>query len=113
MNNEIKITETCILKFEAKWCGPCKAISPHIDELKQKYPNIKVISIDADENPQLCAEYGILKLPTFVFKSPGRKRSVIGIDKTIINTEFEIINKSMLNQIKDQTPNTLKNTQTR
>tara|TARA_B100001989_G_scaffold233180_1_gene192888 strand:+ start:2809 stop:3147 length:339 start_codon:yes stop_codon:yes gene_type:complete len=112
MNSEVKIPETCVLKFEAKWCGPCKTIKPHIDELKEKYPNIEVICIDADENPELCAIYRISKLPTFVFKYTGRRRDVIGIDKIIINNEFENINKHMANQIKDQTQYTTKDTTT-
>ena len=110
MNNEIKIPETCVLKFEAKWCGPCKTITPYIDQLKKKYSDIEVICIDADENPELCAFYKISKLPTFVFKHSGRRRDVIGIDKTIINTEFENINNHIANQIKDQTQNTPKDT---
>lgn len=110
MNNEIKIPETCILKFEAKWCGPCKAIKPFIDELKEKYPDLKVIAIDADENPDICATYKISKLPTFVFKQNGRRRDLIGTDKTLISTEFENINKHIANQIKDQTSKDTKRT---
>ena len=113
MNNELKIPETCVLKFEAKWCGPCKVIKPYIDEMKEKYEDIEVICIDADEHPELCATYKISKLPTFVFKYNGRRRDIIGIDKTIIKTEFENIKKHMANQIKDQTQNTHKDPKTR
>ena len=110
MSNEITIPDICVLKFEAKWCGPCKVIKPFIDEMKNEYPCVKVICIDADESPELCAKYKISKLPTFVFKYDGRRRDLIGIDKTNLKAEFENINKHITNQIKDQTQGTTNDT---
>tara|TARA_B100000214_G_C23972990_1_gene631165 strand:+ start:2545 stop:2904 length:360 start_codon:yes stop_codon:yes gene_type:complete len=106
MSNDKKIPETipdiCVLKFEAQWCGPCKAISPYIEQMKKDFPEIPVFNIDADENPDICSKYGITKLPTFVFLNNGFRRDIIGIDKTTIKLEFDRIKNNMPNQIPDQ-----------
>lgn len=96
------VPETCILKFQATWCGPCKDISPYIDELKKLYPTIIVLSIDADENQTLCQQYNITKLPTFVFQTKNYKRVIVGTDKQLLKLEFSKINDFVIsNQIQN------------
>lgn len=102
MSSGIEIPKICVLKFEASWCGPCKAISPYIDELKKDYDKIPVIVIDADENQDICMKYGVTKLPTFVFLNGKTTSFVIGTDKTKISIEFNNLNKMISNQIQDQ-----------
>lgn len=104
MSNAIKIPENCILKFEAKWCGPCQTIKPFIEEMKGKY-NTEIITIDADEHPDICQEYNVTKLPTFVFKYNGKVKLLIGTDKKNIEMEFFACQNNISNQIKDQTQN--------
>jgi len=91
----------CVLKFEASWCGPCKAISPYIETLKQEYPNIHVAPIDADVDPEKCQSFGVTKLPTFVFVYENKYKTIIGTDKEKLKIEFELLNKFM-NQNVDQ-----------
>ncbi len=50
--------------FNAKWCGPCKQMKPHIDELISEGYNI--LLIDVDEQPELAQEYNVRGVPTLV-----------------------------------------------
>jgi len=50
--------------FNAKWCGPCKQMKPHIDELISEGYNIQ--SIDVDEQPELAQQFGVRGVPTLV-----------------------------------------------
>ena len=57
-----------ILDFYADWCGPCRYIKPHFEELEQKYPDIEFITINVDELEQTELEnYGVTCMPTFLF----------------------------------------------
>lgn len=57
-----------LVDFGAQWCGPCKAISPIVDELHDKYEGKAVIGkVDIDENPDLCEKFGIRNIPTILF----------------------------------------------
>ena len=56
-----------VIKFYADWCGPCKAMMPTMNQIKEDYKN-KVIFTDVniDDNPQLRVEHGIRSIPAFV-----------------------------------------------
>jgi thioredoxin 1 len=80
-----------LLKFGAKWCGPCKKIQPFVETLESKFPGLVVLYIDIDEDSDnLCDKYNIDSLPTFVLliddKEAGR---VSGIDKQELSKLLE------------------------
>ncbi|CAG9861167.1 unnamed protein product [Phyllotreta striolata] len=56
-----------VLDFSASWCGPCKMISPKLDELVTTYPDVLIVKIDVDDCEELAVEYNIKSMPTFVF----------------------------------------------
>lgn len=57
-----------IIKFSAKWCGPCKKIQPFVESLVERYqPNLKVTYVDVNEDEDMTNEYNVEVLPTFVF----------------------------------------------
>ena len=61
-----------LVDFGAQWCGPCKAISPIVDELHDKYEDKAVNGkVDIDENPDLCEKFGIRNIPTILFIRNG------------------------------------------
>jgi thioredoxin 1 len=60
-----------VVDFWAIWCGPCKMISPIIDELANQYPQVKVGKVDVDSNPDTSVEYGIRSIPTVLFLKDG------------------------------------------
>lgn len=57
-----------IIDFYATWCGPCKMMSPIVDEMAEKYSGkIDVYKVDIDRQEELAALFGIRSIPTFVF----------------------------------------------
>jgi len=57
----------------APWCGPCRTLSPIIDELASDYANgVKVVKLNVDENPHTASQYGIRSIPTMLFFKEGK-----------------------------------------
>lgn len=56
-----------ILDFSAEWCGPCKKLSPIIEELALEYPDLNIQKIDVDANKELVDKYKIRSIPTILF----------------------------------------------
>ena len=67
----IKSNVTVIVDFYADWCGPCKMMSPIIDEIAEELDDsVKVGKVNTDENMELAEKYGIMSIPTIiVFKN--------------------------------------------
>ena len=67
-----------LVDFWASWCGPCKMLSPIISEIADTAEGFKVMSVDADENPELLDRYGIRSIPTLIVFKNGEvyKQSV-------------------------------------
>ena len=53
-----------IVDFFATWCGPCKMLSPVLDEVVEKFPRIKVVKVDIDKFDSLTRSHGIMSVPT-------------------------------------------------
>ncbi|KAE8133311.1 thioredoxin domain-containing protein [Aspergillus pseudotamarii] len=63
----------------AEWCGPCKAISPKVEEFSVTYPTAKFYKIDVDQLSTVAAELGVRAMPTFILYKDGQKVSdVVG-----------------------------------
>lgn len=62
-----------LVDFFATWCGPCKLLSPVIEELAEECPQYKVCKVDVDEAAELAAQYQILSVPTMVVFHGGRE----------------------------------------
>ena len=71
----------CIVDFYATWCGPCKALSPIIDEIAAEYDGkIDVYRVDIDKNEEISAAFGIQSVPTLIFiPVSGQPRSSVGL----------------------------------
>jgi len=68
--------------FWAEWCSPCKAVSPFFGELKKKYPEIKFLKIDIDENQEMARKYKIESIPCFIlFKDGLEQDRMVGANK--------------------------------
>lgn len=64
----------------AEWCGPCKRLSPILDEIAEEYgERVKVVKLDVDSNPGIPTEYGVMGIPTLlVFKDGQLVETIVG-----------------------------------
>lgn len=70
--NEVKNSDkTVLLDFYADWCGPCRMVSPIIDEIALENPNILVGKINVDEQQELAATFSVMSIPTLVVMRGG------------------------------------------
>ena len=69
-----------LVDFTATWCQPCKMIDPIVKQLAQEWDGkVKVVKLDADENPDVLMQYGVLGIPTIMlFKAGEVKERVTG-----------------------------------
>ena len=68
-----------LVDFWATWCGPCRMLSPLVDELAEKYEGkVKFGKINVDEQPRLAMNYGVESIPTLLLFKDGR-----AVDKSI------------------------------
>ncbi len=66
---------TVLVDFWADWCGPCRMLSPIVDEVAAENPDIKVGKINVDEQQELSAQFGIMSIPTLLVFKDGKKIS--------------------------------------
>lgn len=65
-----------VKKFEAEWCGPCKALKPVFESLKTKVDNdVNISYIDIDRNQQEAVKYGVRSVPTVIIEKNGQEVS--------------------------------------
>ena len=69
-----------LLDFWAVWCGPCRMISPAVEQIAAEHPEYKVGKINVDEEPELTKEFGIMSIPTlFVMKNGQIANQAVGV----------------------------------
>ncbi len=79
---------TVLVDFYADWCGPCKMLSPVIDQISEENQDIKVVKVNVDNAQDLAMKYQVMSIPTLVVIKEGKEinRSVGLRDKSeIIN----------------------------
>lgn len=68
-----------VVDFWAKWCGPCKMLTPILEDLEEEIDNLKVVRVDIDENSDLVNMYGIQSVPTLkIFKNGSLVTTKVG-----------------------------------
>lgn len=69
-----------LVDFWASWCGPCKMLSPIVDEVSEEMPDIKVGKINIDEEGELAIQFKIMSIPTLmVFKGGSAVKTSVGL----------------------------------
>ena len=65
-------SEPVLVDFSAVWCGPCKMLDPIVKQLAGEWNGkVKVVKIDADQNPNILMQYSVLGIPTLLFFKEG------------------------------------------
>ena len=82
-----------LVDFYADWCGPCKVVSPIVEEIGNDYAgSVDVRKVDVDSNPELAVQYGVRSIPTLIlFKEVVVQDTIIGA-----------VPKSQLTEVIDQ-----------
>ena len=80
-NEVLNSEKPCIVDFYADWCGPCKMMSPIIEEIAEELgEKAKVGKVNSDENMELAQKYGILSIPTIMIIKNGQvAKTFVGV----------------------------------
>ncbi len=68
-----------LVDFWAPWCGPCRIVQPHLEELAGERDDLRVVKLNVDDNPQTAATYQVMSIPTLLlFKNGQVAHQIVG-----------------------------------
>ena len=68
----LKSEQVVLLDFFASWCGPCRMVSPIIDEIAEENEHVRVGKVDVDAQPELASKFQVFSIPTLVVMKDGK-----------------------------------------
>lgn len=92
--NEIIKNNVVLADFFADWCGPCKMLSPIIEELSNEMSDVNFVKVNIDESNEIASSYGIMSIPTLIlFKNGKMINKIVGFTSKEELKKFIIENK--------------------
>ncbi len=83
--NNLVNDEFVLVDFYANWCGPCKMLSPVLEELENSR-GVKVVKVDVDKNEEVARNYGVMSIPTLIMFKNGEL-----VDKKVGYMSIELL----------------------
>jgi thioredoxin 1 len=75
----LESSEPVRVDFWAPWCGPCRIVAPHLEELAGERDDIRVVKLNVDDNPQTAATFQVMSIPTLLlFKNGQVAHQIVG-----------------------------------
>ena len=75
----LESTEPVLVDFWAPWCGPCRIVAPHLEELNNEREDLRVVKLNVDDNPQTAMRYNVMSIPMLLlFKNGQVAHQIIG-----------------------------------
>jgi thioredoxin 1 len=83
--------ESVLVDFWAPWCGPCRVVHPILEEMSVERDDVRIVSLNVDDNQQTAGRYEVLSIPTLIlFKDGQEAKRVIGaMPKRRLESELE------------------------
>ncbi len=68
----VKSEKPVFIDFYADWCGPCKMVSPIVDEIAEERDDVKICKVNVDDAPEIAAMFGVQSIPALVVMKEGK-----------------------------------------